>query len=97
MYLKKTFYLGLWKEFTSSEIPALFHTAYKIYWNSHGPLGNSPTALILIFILISDDISIEKGPSDSKAKRTMSETPLGVDIAKVAAGGKVQLIIFTIV
>merc|ERR1719414_2745922 len=35
-----------------------------------------------------NDISIEKGPSDSKAKRTMSETPLGVDIAKVAAGGK---------
>jgi receptor-type tyrosine-protein phosphatase N len=35
-----------------------------------------------------NDISIEKGPSDNKAKRTMSETPLGVDIAKVAAGGK---------
>jgi len=37
---------------------------------------------------LNDNISIEKGPSDSKAKRTMSETPLGVDIAKVAAGGK---------
>jgi len=35
-----------------------------------------------------NDISIEKGPSDSKTKRNMAETPLGVGIAKVAAGGK---------
>merc|ERR1711881_635821 len=35
-----------------------------------------------------NEINIEKGPSDSKTKRTMAGTPLGVDIAKVAAGGK---------
>jgi receptor-type tyrosine-protein phosphatase N len=35
-----------------------------------------------------NDISIKKGPSDNKEKRTMAETPLGVNIANVAAGGK---------
>ena len=40
-------------------------------------------------LYFSDDINIEKGPSDSNNKRSMSSTPLGMDIAKVAAGGKV--------
>ena len=44
-----------------------------------------------ICILTSDEINIEKGPSDGKTKRTMAGTPLGVDIAKVAAGGKVKV------
>jgi len=35
-----------------------------------------------------NEINIEKGPSDSKTKRNMAGTPLGVDIAKVSAGGK---------
>jgi len=73
--------LGLPRQALSDETIEKQHVQFKVEPNDQN-VDASKIADAL------NDINIEKGPSDSNNKRSMSSTPLGMDIAKVAAGSK---------